>query len=634
MRKYGLKIAALLLSVVFVFAVFPSLKSNAATMNYSFDADTGTLTISGDGEITADAVSNEIGSFYSATRSNLKVVIIDYGVTAIGDSSFALCSGLTQIEIPTTVDSIGYEAFVNCSSLAQIDFPSNGIKILGCAFQGCTSLESLTFPNFTAVHQGAFRSCTGLKSLTFSGSYFYLNSETFWDCTGLTSVVIEKGLYDKYRDECFNSCIDNTSFHCYFNATYSSEGHGTVDGNAVTYGTDKFTVIPDANYVVDTIVFKDADGYETKITPDENGICIMPDLDNSKGNRNVTIIASFKPIQKTVTFYDEDGTTILLSDSYDYGKAPSYSGDTPTKPADAQYTYTFAGWTDGTNEYKPTDTLPKVTDDATYTAMYTGTTNVYTVTFTDDKGKELLSSDVKYGEAPEYTGDKPTKAETDKYTYTFAGWIDGANNKYGPTDTLPEVKGDVTYNAVFTETAKPEPDEPVKTVENPVQTVEAPVQPSETPVQPSEEPEKPVLPNDYYVESVVGDGSQGSVVITVKAKGDIDNSFELLDRVEAGGKTLAVGSDIEVNQGSTIITLKKSYIDTLTDGLNSITVYFKDGGSITVNFNVKKAAATNASAVPATGEAMSISTFTGVGLIMTAVSLVGYNVMKKREEEN
>ena len=54
-----------------------------------------------------------------------------------------------------------------------------------------------------------------------------------------------------------------------------------------------------------------------------------------------------------------------------YGETPSYEGDTPTKPANAEWKYTFAGW-------EPE--ITEVTGDATYTATYTKEVRKYTVT--------------------------------------------------------------------------------------------------------------------------------------------------------------------------------------------------------------------------------------------------------------
>ncbi len=67
------------------------------------------------------------------------------------------------------------------------------------------------------------------------------------------------------------------------------------------------------------------------------------------------------PFAFDITFVDEDGT-VLQSGPVDFGKMPEYTGETPTKPADDKYTYTFSGWT---------PELVPVTFDATYTATYT-----------------------------------------------------------------------------------------------------------------------------------------------------------------------------------------------------------------------------------------------------------------------
>ncbi|MBR3368342.1 hypothetical protein IKG45_00970 [Candidatus Saccharibacteria bacterium] len=145
---------------------------------------------------------------------------------------------------------------------------------------------------------------------------------------------------------------------------------------------------------------------------------------------------------KTITFKNEDGTILSEKNDYRDGENPVYSGETPTKPADAQYTYTFSGWTDGENNYGKDEELPVVSSDKTYIATYTSTVNEYTIKFVNEDGAELQSSDVAYGETPEYTGETPTKPATPQYTYTFSGW----------TPEITAVTGEATYTTTFSET--------------------------------------------------------------------------------------------------------------------------------------------------------------------------------------
>ncbi|MBQ6331455.1 MAG: hypothetical protein IJI34_01650, partial [Clostridia bacterium] len=119
------------------------------------------------------------------------------------------------------------------------------------------------------------------------------------------------------------------------------------------------------------------------------------------------------PVEYTITFVNEDGTE-LQSGEVLLGKTPAYTGKEPTKPATAQYTYTFVGWKDENGiVYGLTDDLPAVTGEMTYTAIYTSTVNEYTITFVNEDGTELQSGKVAYGETPEYKGETPTKAHTD-----------------------------------------------------------------------------------------------------------------------------------------------------------------------------------------------------------------------------
>ena len=177
-------------------------------------------------------------------------------------------------------------------------------------------------------------------------------------------------------------------------------------------------------------------------TDDDNNDAVVEMITGgTTGNRHFT--ANWTANKYAVTFYGEDGTTVLQSSDVDYDTHPVYGGSTDKAPT-AQYTYTFTGWNDGTNTY--TGTLPAVTGTASYTATYSSTVNKYTVTWQDYDGTELEKDlNVEYGETPSYDGVDPTRAEDESFSYTFAGW-DG--------DITAAVTDDITFTATYTSQAK------------------------------------------------------------------------------------------------------------------------------------------------------------------------------------
>ena len=137
----------------------------------------------------------------------------------------------------------------------------------------------------------------------------------------------------------------------------------------------------------------------------------------------------------TVTWKNDNWTVLETDTGVRYGATPVYDGATPTKEADAQYTYTFAWWT---------PSVAEVSWDVEYTATYNSTVNEYTITWKDGNGETLKTEQVAYGATPSYDGATPTKTATAQYTYTFAGW----------SPEVVEVTADATYTATYTSTIR------------------------------------------------------------------------------------------------------------------------------------------------------------------------------------
>lgn len=169
--------------------------------------------------------------------------------------------------------------------------------------------------------------------------------------------------------------------------------------------------------------------------------------DDTTGLYNVVLdVSTFE-----ITFMN--GATTLYTTQIVENAAVAYVGETPEKEATAQFTYTFAGWTNavaGGPLYA--GELPAAAGDTTYTAAFTETVNRYDVTFTVD-GTTVATTNAPYGDTLYGPADPVKTAETG-YEVAFAGWTNAVAG--GATVTaanLPEVTGDATWAAVFTTTA-------------------------------------------------------------------------------------------------------------------------------------------------------------------------------------
>ena len=157
-------------------------------LTWTLDAD-GTLTISGTGAMKNYDYNDNPSPVYN--NSNVKKVVIEDGVTSIGNSAFNECISLTSITIPDSVTSIGTYAFSGCRSLTSITIPDSVTSIGAYAFQSCSNLTSITIPDsVTSIGASAFNSCSGLTSITIPDSVTSIGNFAFFYCISLTSITI------------------------------------------------------------------------------------------------------------------------------------------------------------------------------------------------------------------------------------------------------------------------------------------------------------------------------------------------------------------------------------------------------------------------------------------------------------
>ena len=150
-------------------------------------------------------------------------------------------------------------------------------------------------------------------------------------------------------------------------------------------------------------------------------------LQNSSGADSIVVLKLTIP-NYTISFLNYDGA-ILQSSLVATGDMPQYSGETPLKPATAQYSYVFSSWSPN---------LSPATRTATYTADFDSIVNQYVIVFADEDGTELKRDTLDYGTMP-IAPEDPTKAATAQYTYAFAGW----------SPAIEAVSGDAIYTATY-----------------------------------------------------------------------------------------------------------------------------------------------------------------------------------------
>ena len=270
--KKAKKILSLFMTLIMIISIIPMSTITASAteisgtcgenLAWTFDEETGTLTISGIGEMN----DYDWDSPWDSFKENIKMVVIESGVTTIGKFAFAGCEKLESVTIPDSIISIGLVPFTVCKNLASITVDSNnqfytndengvlfnkdktklilypagterasyvvseGVITIGVgAFIFCEKLESVIIPDgVTTIDDYAFGECGNLKNITIPESVTKIGDEAFAYCERLSSVYYSGTVeqWDKILIGSNNSDLIKAPIHynvhkCNYNVTTS-----------------------------------------------------------------------------------------------------------------------------------------------------------------------------------------------------------------------------------------------------------------------------------------------------------------------------------------------------------------------------------------------------------------------------
>ena len=276
-------------------------------VEWTLDSE-GVLTISGSGAMD-DFQYYDYQPWYSV-RDNIKRVVVEDGITAIGAYAFLYCGNITSVDISSDVTSIGDYAFAstgltsatipvnvtfglgvysNCQQLTSATIEEGVTTINYYTFNGCTSLTSVSIPSSVNCVLGSAFAHTGFTSVTIPVAWTTVGSDVFYHCDNLTEVIIEPGV-TTIPDSAFSNCTALTSIElpdsvttigvsafcrCGFEEFIIPSHVTTINNGAFSYTPLKSITIPASVTSLGTAVFVGCTDLKSATIAD--GITAIPD---------------------------------------------------------------------------------------------------------------------------------------------------------------------------------------------------------------------------------------------------------------------------------------------------------------------------------------------------------------------
>jgi hypothetical protein len=137
---------------------------------------------------------------WDTQKPKIITVIVNFGITNIGNNAFKCYTALTSITIPLSATLIGDYSFFCCTGLTSVAIPASITSIGNSAFFGCSGLIG-TFKIYSSVNligNSAFSGCNNLEYVNYGGSSDpgAASSDVFYNCEKLKSVNVPEYYYD------------------------------------------------------------------------------------------------------------------------------------------------------------------------------------------------------------------------------------------------------------------------------------------------------------------------------------------------------------------------------------------------------------------------------------------------------
>lgn len=188
---------------------FVPMSGTTGDCTWNYDADTKTITISGNGAMADYSALYPRPPWYYLSEE-FENVIIEDGVTNIGDYTFVpatvVWGNIKNVKIGSSVKYIGQSAFPNTPYLESITIPDSVEEIRAYAFNMCTSLWNIKFgKGIKRIESHAFLGTKVAVLNNLPDSLEYIGSHAFYNCHSLSSVILGSNI-KTIGNRAFESC--------------------------------------------------------------------------------------------------------------------------------------------------------------------------------------------------------------------------------------------------------------------------------------------------------------------------------------------------------------------------------------------------------------------------------------------